>query len=106
MSLVPFGLSGTLDNIPPCVLESAGCLNIAVVSSAAEARCCQTSDDRRQEQSPETGLLATQGTPTVWGTGGLLLKVNFINYSLHPFINNFLFTYNWNYNYNATIRKW
>ena len=46
------------------------CLNIAVVSSAAEARCCQTSDDRRQEQSPETGPLATQGTPTVWGTGG------------------------------------
>ena len=55
------------------------CLNIAVVSSAAaaEARCCQTSDDRRQEQSPETGPLATQGTPTVQGTGGpgLLLKV-------------------------------
>ena len=50
------------------------CLNIAVVSSAAaEARCCQTSDDRRQEQSPETGPLATQSTPTVQGTGVTLL---------------------------------
>ena len=73
------------------------CLNIAVVSSAAGARCCQTSDDRRQEQSPETGPLATQGTPTVWGTGGPGLFIKTVklckSHRLHLFVNNLLFTY-------------
>ena len=85
------------------------CLNIAVVSSgaAAEARCCQTSDDRRQEQSPETGPLATQSTPTVQGlehtnragAGGTrtFIKSNRKNHSLHLFINNLLFTYSINH---------